>query len=94
MYRKSVRQARLESKRVRCSQMRAAKERKRIAAASMAECVGSVVFDGAMFGGRHEMRLLCSEAYSDRYMMVEIDGHAHRPRSVEGLRRLIARRLS
>lgn len=93
MYRKSVRVTRLEAKRKRCEAMRAAKERKRVAVAAEAACVGVISFDGALFGGRHEMRLLMSDDYSERYMMVEIDGQAHRPRTVEGLRRLLARRL-
>jgi len=61
--------------------------------ASGAECVGIIVFEGAMFGGRHEIRCLFSEDYSDRHVMIEIDGVASKARTVRGLHGLLARRL-
>ena len=47
-----------------------ARERKRLERTSDAECVGTVVFDGPMFGGRHEMRCLAAEwMRSEAYML-------------------------
>ena len=55
-----------------------ARERKRLERAKDAECVGTITFEGQMFGGRHEMRLLLADWFDDRKMMVEIDGEPHR----------------
>jgi len=71
----------------------AARRRKREERAMGAECVGVVRFDGAMFGGRHEVRCLYSEDYSDTHLMVEVDGVASKARTVGGVYRLLARRL-
>jgi hypothetical protein len=92
MYRKSVQKLRLEAKRKRCAAMRAIKERKRLTAAQAAVCVGIVVFDGAMFGGKHTLR--CWDFGDERMVWIEIDGQHHKPRSWRGVLRLIAKRLT
>ena len=77
----------------RMAAMRAAKERKRQAEACAAECVGTITFDGRLFGGRHVMRCLYRCGYSETHVMIEIDGVAFRPLTAGGLRRIIARRV-
>lgn len=69
------------------------RERKKREQTHAAECVGTVTFDGPMFGGVHVMRCLFSEDYSDRYLMIDVDGAAFRPLTVEGVRKLIAKRI-
>jgi len=86
-------------KRLRKRQLRkslagvATKKARREAEAQEAVCVGTVTFEGKMFGGRHRLRCLYSESYSlDRYM-VEIDGNHHRPQTRRGLMGMIVRRV-
>lgn len=73
--------------------MREGKERKRQEEAVAASCVGTIVFDGPMFGGSHTLRCLVSESYSEDRMMIEIDGLNHRPRTYRGVMRLLSHRL-
>jgi hypothetical protein len=93
MYRKSVQAKRLEAKRKRCAAMRAARERKRLERVQAAICVGTVTFDGPMFGGRHEVRCLFSDGYSETKLMLEVDDRAYAPRTWRGVVKLIAKRL-
>ena len=68
-----------------------ARERKRLAQAERAKWVGTIHFDGPAFNGQHQIRVA---ARSDEpFLLVDIDGFQHRPRSVRGLLRLICRRL-
>ena len=94
MYRKSLRAKKLEAKRKRCARMRAAKERLRLERTQDAECVGTVVFDGPMFDGKHEIRCLAADWFSDRHVMIEIDGKASSARTERGVLGLLARRLT
>jgi hypothetical protein len=71
-----------------------AREKKKREQAQETECVGTVTFDGPMFGGVHVMRCLFSEDYSDRYLMIDVDGAAFRPLTVEGVRKVIAKRCA
>jgi len=64
-----------------------------MAEAQAAECVGVITFEGAMFGGTHEMRCLYSCSYSDTHLMIEIDGRASSARTVRGIYKLLAYRL-
>jgi hypothetical protein len=70
-----------------------ARERLRAARVHAAQCVGTITFEGLLFGGRHELRCLYSETYSDRYLMIEIDGVASKARTMRGVLRLLAKRL-
>jgi hypothetical protein len=72
--------------------MRAAKERKRLAAAAAGETieVGLVRFSGPCFGGDHELRLLHKEGMQ---VLLVCDGKFMRPRSVRGVRAMLARRI-
>ena len=89
-YRKRQRDRQLQ----RMAAMRAAKERKRQAEACDAEHVGTVIFDGPLFGGRHVMRCLYRCGYSETHLMVEIDGVAFKPLTRRGIDRIIARRIA
>ena len=82
-----------ELQRVRSLAGVAARERLRAASVQAAECVGTITFEGPLFGGRHEMRCLFSETYSDRYLMIEIDGAASKARTMRGVLRLLSKRL-
>jgi hypothetical protein len=68
-----------------------ARERNRMAAASAAQHVGSVLFAGPAFGGLHLVKAFARG--DDPWLLLEIDGHAHRPRSLRGLVRLVCKRL-
>ena len=70
-----------------------ARERKRQAEAEAAVCLGTIVFDGPTFGGTHTLRLLHSPTYSERHLMVEIDGQAHAPRTRSGIVKVVASRI-
>ena len=72
----------------------AARARKRQEMVQTALCVGVIEFSGRVFGGTHTVRCLSSDAYSDRYLMIEIDGMASKARSIRGVYRLLARRLA
>ena len=92
MWRKSGRVLRLEHKRARCAAMRVAKERKRLAAATAGDAVevGLVRFSGPCFGGEHVLRLLHKEGMQ---VLLVCDGMPMRPRSVRGVRAMLARRI-
>lgn len=75
----------------KCAAMRAAKERRRLEQAAAAVEVGVVQFSGPAFGGPHVLRALHRDG--DGHLLVEIDGRAHRPRTLRGLVRVLARRL-
>lgn len=76
---------------MRCAEMRAAKARKRMeegSAPDVAE-VGIVSFSGTMFGCGHSIRML--HRANSPTLMLECDGQFLRPRSVRGVRSLLAR---
>lgn len=69
----------------------AARARNRIERAEQAIECGRITFDGPMFGGLHTMRLL---AVSDGHaLLTEVDGKPWAPKSIRGLRALIAKRI-
>ena len=91
MNRKSYSQLKKE-KRIQWSRnANAAKAQKRISEAIVAQEVGTVVFDGAAFGGQHRIRSF--QRGDDDYLLIEIDGKVHKPRTLRGLVRIICRRL-
>ncbi len=49
--------------------------------------------EGPMFGGKHEIRCLYSDVYSETKLMLEVDGKAYAPRTWLGIVKLIAKRL-
>jgi hypothetical protein len=77
----------------RMSQMRAAKERKRLEQCQKAETVGTITFVGRMFGDQTHVMTLRLPAAEESRLWVDIDGAACRPRTVRGLRKMIARRI-
>lgn len=82
------------TKREKCRLMRAAKERKRMAAshAPEARVTGTATFDGPDFGGRHIVRII---ALSDRPLRdVEVDGRVTCAKTPRGVRALLMRRIS
>ena len=90
MYRKSIRVQRLQRKRERCTAMREAKERNRLAEAATLRDCGGIVTDGCI--GSHNIRLL---AYPDtpRAVAVVLDGQHRRPRTLRGVLRCIAKMI-
>ena len=72
----------------------AARQRKIEQERDDAELVGTVQFSGSMFGGEHVLTCYAADWYSDSKVMIEIDGHASKARTVRGLQRVIARRLT
>ena len=90
---KSYMRRKLQAKKKWSRNAHAAKARKKAEQASAMEIVGTVTFDGPMFGGNHVMRCLFCDDYSDRHVMLEIDGAPFAPKTVAGVYRLIARRL-
>lgn len=90
MYRKSIRTIRKERKAKRCAQMRAAKERKRVALSECMRDVGWVVTDGCF--GSHVVRLM---AYPDgERLAVVVDGKHRQARTYRGMLRCIAEMVS
>ena len=78
----------------KCSKMRQAKERIRLARVMAAEShvIGVVTFEGAAFGGTHVVRLV---GRSDRPAVdVEVDGRFTCAKTFRGARSLVLRRLS
>jgi len=71
----------------KCANMRAAKERKRLAEAKAMRDVGGFVTDGCL--GSHAVRLL---AYTEDapYLAIMVDGQARRPRTYRGIMRCMA----
>ena len=75
------------------SNMRAAKERKRISHAVELREMGVILFHGEMFGGvTHRIRCL-SDGVAP-CLWLEIDGLIHRPRTYRGVLRMLTRRLA
>lgn len=92
MYHKSRHTLRLERKRQWSRNAVAAKARLRLARVQESVEVGVIRFSGPMFGGaEHVLRCLVRDA--DPALLIEIDGLAHRPRSIRGLRKLLAERI-
>ena len=90
MYRKSIIAKRKEAKAKRCAQMRAAKERKRIARSSSLRDVGGFITDGCL--GNHVVRLM---AFADgERLAVVIDGNHRKFRTYRGVLRCIAEMIS
>ena len=90
MYRKSFRIKRLEAKRKRCVEMRAAKERKRMERVSAMTDVGGITTDGIL--GKHFIRIL---SYGDggRHYAITVDGEHRTARTERGILRCLARML-
>ena len=87
MYRKSIRQSRLEAKRKRCADMRRAKERKRVERGLALRDVGGLVTDGCL--GVHVVRLLAYPE-AEKHLAVRVDGKEKRARTLRGIVRVIA----
>jgi hypothetical protein len=68
-----------------------ARERKRLAAVRETREVGQVVFSGQMFGGVHTLR--CLDAGDETRLWIKVDGLARRPRTWQGLMRLVVKRI-
>ena len=81
----------LESQVTRCAAMRAAKARKRMERAGAHDVVkvGRVVFEGTLFGGRHEMVL--RHRAGEKCLMVQCDGVELRPRTGRGFVAMLGR---
>lgn len=92
MYRKSVITRRLQAKRERCARARAAKERKRLDTAGQWQDVGGIVTDGCL--GRHTIRLLACDGYSDHRLAVVVDGRHRQARTYRGVLRCLARMVT
>jgi hypothetical protein len=77
----------------RCERMRRAKAARREALGSVG-CVeiGTAVFEGPTFGGRHVVRLLCREDEA-REVAVEVDGSVTCVRTRRGALALLMRRI-
>ena len=88
MYRKTLTNKRLQAKRERCARARAAKDRKRLETGGPWSDVGGIVTDGCL--GRHTIRLLACDSYSDRLLAVTVDGRQRRPRTLRGVVRCLA----
>lgn len=87
MYRKSIIAKRKEAKAKRCAQMRAAKERKRIALSTSLKDVGGFVTDGCL--GNHVVRFM---AFPDgERLAVVIDWNHRKFRTYRGVLRCIAK---
>lgn len=73
----------------------AARERKRMDLVDAADIVevGSVRFSGNVFGGDHCIRILHREDEPMR-VWLDIDGQLVMPRTVRGLRAVVARRIA
>jgi len=87
MYRKSLRRKLYERKVAKCAVMRAAKERKRLAEAEALRDVGGLVTDGVL--GVHTVRLLAYPGEA-RAVAITVDGTHRRPRSLAGVKRVLA----
>ena len=87
MYRKSFRTKRLEAKRKRCVEMRAAKERKRMERVSAMTDVGGIRTDGIL--GEHSIRIL---SYGDegRHYAMTVNGEHRQARTERGILRCVA----
>jgi len=68
-----------------------ARERNRLAQEEAAVHVGSVLFAGPAFGGMHLVRAFARGEGPG--LLIEVDGQAHRPRTLRGLVRLVSKRL-
>ena len=90
MYRKSFRTKRLEAKRKRCVEMRAAKERKRMERVSAMTDVGGITTDGIL--GKHFIRIL---SYGDggRHYAITVDGEHRQARTERGILRCVAQMI-
>lgn len=82
---------RLKQKRIERSRKGVeAKERKRRIEAAQWHDVGGFVTDGIL--GKHNIRLLAKDD-EDRWMAIEVDGIAKRPRTMAGIKRCMAEML-
>lgn len=91
MYRKTVMTNKLQRKREKCAAMRAAKERKRIEDAANDVEVGTIIFNGPMFNGRHILTLFARDG--EKHLFPTVDSRPFKPVTIKGLRRMIAERI-
>ena len=87
MFRKSLQRMRQERKVKHYANMRAAKNRKRLAVVAELRDVGGFVSDGVF--GAHSIRCLAREN-EERWLFVSVDGVARRARTLNGVRRCLA----
>jgi hypothetical protein len=71
----------------------AGRRRKMLEQAAAAVCIGTVTFEGPAFGGRHTIRCLMADGYSETRMMLEIDGRQRKARTVRGMVRMVCARV-
>ena len=62
-----------------------------MALAHLDRLVGTVCFDGRMFGGSHLIE--CYDIGDELRIAVKVDGNFHKPKSWRGLLRMICKRL-
>lgn len=91
MYRKSITRSNYERKVAKCAAMREAKARKRRETAATDIEVGTIIFNGPMFNGRHIMTLFARAG--EPHLFPTVDSKPFRPVTIRGLRRMIAKRI-